>query len=695
LPPVVPPAPPVTPGGRGFLSSFSRWFRGNGARGSGGIVPPVPPVAAGEGGFFASLGRWFRGGDTASASRPPAQRPDRYFDELRRAFEENLGEALRRAVPLANGGVGPVRTTTGITPFRRDSLSLLTPPTRGGAAVIVPDGEFEAMRKFYRETADALIARGQIDEAAFVLAKLLHDATAAVALLEKHGRFELAAQVATAQHLSDTERIRLWLLAGRTDEALRLVRGSHDFEALITALTPRSDEVATRLRVIWGDYLAQRQRWAEALLATAPLGEAPEQWASWRDQALEVGGAAAVTALATDLRRNPEHLDDARVRLREVIEQDRALLPLAAQSLLKHAPAATGPIHRDLWRELMRDASDGRPVDRYLVQEVLKSTNDRVLVADAVPNAPPRPARERQPLEVPAPIASQLRVFDVAPLPKGRRVLALGAAGLKVVSPSGQTLKHHLVKADALVVGPLGSRVLVLSLDGALTRVWRLDPLHFGIDSWFQAGIDAFSRRFDGLCWAVGMERSLVLLDPATPAAMEWWRVPQFNARDLDAQGRFVSALGTELAQNESRRIVFEVGAQTLERRLDPSDFAWWRSGDLVTWSFKVRDDARLTLTLKILPRSGATTVRERVLDASGWQQLPMDAGLVLARVVNGSTEVSVVDWSPSLIASLASEAPMRLVARLAGTRQVTLRELAHDRLGIADEHGRVTEVEL
>lgn len=687
----------------GLLARLSNWFGGGGgspARALPPGPPQIPPVVPGRaalpvrvapaiperGGFFDFVARFFRRDEAARTGGE--QQRDEYLDDLRRRFSMgDLAEALRRAIPLNNQSTG-APLTGGFSPFRRDSLSLLTPNATGGATLGMAGDQFEAMRKLYREAADQLIAKGQIEEAAFVLARLLNDATAAVALLEKHGKLELAAQVATAQHLPEVERIRLWLLAGRRDEAIRIARASESFESLVTALTPRAPHLATQLRVIWGEFLGQRQRFTEALVATAPLVVPPPEWETWRDHAVATGGAAAVTAVAADLGRFPTHTEAARTQLAEVLDAEQALAPVAAQALLTYAPKSGGSVHRDLWRRLMRDASEGRVVDRSLIDRVLRASGDGTLQIDAVTSAAPPPLATREALEVPAPAVASLPVLDVAPLPKGRRALALGAAGLKVVNSTGDTLRHHLVKADAMVVGPLGTTVLVLSLDGALTRVWRLDPFTFALTSWFQGTIDAFSRRSDGLCWAVGMEESLVLLDPSTAGPLEWWRVPRFAPRVIDAVGQHVIALGSELALNESRRMIFDVGAQKLERRLDPDDDGFFRGATLLTWTFKLRMDARVELSV----RARTTNPPTVVLPAARWETLALEAGLVLWRSVGPNTEVNFLGWSEE---ELRARTEPRLLARLWGARQVTVRALDATRLALLDEHGRVTEVSL
>ena len=437
-----PPNEPMQPLDPGLLAQLAQWFSANAAQAPPPRDPPPRPRVEGPG----WLARTFR---NLFSSKDEPKKQQAYLEDLRRRFLlGDLGEALRRAIPLGGAGFG---APTGGVPVRRDTLSLFSPSSVGAPSMIMQNDEYAEMRKLYRESADKLIAEGKIEEAAYVLAKLLNDGAAAVALLEKHGKLELAAQLATAQHLPEVERIRLWLLAGKKEEAIRIARGNNDFSVLVQTLTTRSPELARQLRGVWGEFLAERQRYTEAIAATAPLSDAPPQWDEWVNRSLEAGGANAATALAVDASRHPENSQQTRERVGALLVGDeRAPLTIAAaEAFLKHAPAAkNGPLFRELWRKLMRGASGGHRVDRGLADRVMRAAADPTLVLDAVAAAPLPAQGVREPLELPAPVVPGLPVFDVAPLPKGRRAIALGAAGLRITSPSGETIRHHLVKSS-------------------------------------------------------------------------------------------------------------------------------------------------------------------------------------------------------------------------------------------------------
>lgn len=598
-----------------------------------------------------------------------------YLEDLRRRFAEgDLAEALRRAIALSDRVYGD-GVATGQVPSRRDSLALLTQPTNAAPSMTMADAELAAMKKMYREAAESLIAQGRIDEAAYLLAKLLRDASAATALLEKHGQVELAARLATAEKLPAVDRVRLWLLAKRKDEAIRAARSSTDFGALVTALASRAPAAAEELRLTWGGFLAERHRYAEALAATAPLAVRPRDWEAWLGHALEAGGATAVTGLALDLGRHPERVSASRARLAELLDQDGRvpLAAAAAEALLVHAPQ--GPVHRDVWRRLMQHAGAGEQVEPRMLERLLKASGDEALAVDAVGPQSTRLA-SRAPVELLVPVVSQLPAIDVAPLPRGRRAVAHGSAGLSLVSAHGETLRHLLVKADALVVGPVGATVLVLSLDGLLTRAWKLDPVTFELTSWFQARLRCWASRYDGLAWAVGMKRALVVLDPAAPTPTEWWRIADLDCEELEAAGSSIVALATDPAVKQTFRLLFSAETSQQVCRVAPSRDAFSRGKEVVSWELTRTDDgaARLSWT-----RSSV------VLPAGDWKAVPEEAGLVLVRWAAGVTEVWTVGWN-------ALE--LRTLARLPGTSRVRCRALSPGRLLVCDEHGRVLELE-
>lgn len=654
---------------------------------------PAAPASAAPATLWQRVRDWFTGENQparSSVNTPgfferlfkPASPEERrkYLDELRQMFSgDELSEALRRAVPLSSGRTGGLPgPPTNVLPGRRNTLSLLTPNTAIAPSMHMERDEYEEMRAMYRAAAERLINEGKIDDAAYLLAKLLDDAPAAVALLEKHERFELAAQLATTQNLAPAERIRLWILAGRIDEAIRVARTSGDFATVINALKTRAPDQARVLRQAWGAWLAEHFRFPEAMAATAPLSTLPEDWSTWLDHAVDTGGSDAATAIAIDLGRSPERAPRARAQVHALLadDADPTLPVVTAEALLTHAPRADASLYRPLWRRLMREASAGTPVDRALVERVLTASADPSLRQDATVAFPEVSRTTNEPRVIAAPVVIGPQVFDVAPLAKGRRVHALGAAGLRIVSREGAVIRQHLIKADQLVVGPVGAPVLIISTDGMLTRVWKLDPTTFNVTSWMQAPLSAWSSTWDGLTWAVGMEGALVMLDPASPGPMEWWRVPRLVVTEVHALGSVVLATGIEGMQKETWNFAFHAEQQRMMQRLTPPVRAWSIDRqNLLQWEEQRGDDGQRRL---IVP--------SRSLSINDLSQLtPCSAGVLIRTPYENFVQLSLQPW----------RGEYRTLARFEGFPTLALRELTPQVLAVGDDFGRVTELEL
>jgi len=137
-----------------------------------------------------------------------------YLRNMLELFDRGeLDEALRRAIPLGGDGDGTARL--GVTmPRRRDNLNLTFGARRAGSVIPVADMAMDMLRQRYRDAAARLEREGRIDEAAFAFAELLNDVDAAIALLERHGHYAIAARLAEPRDLNAGLVVRLWFLAG-------------------------------------------------------------------------------------------------------------------------------------------------------------------------------------------------------------------------------------------------------------------------------------------------------------------------------------------------------------------------------------------------------------------------------------------------------------------------------------------------
>ncbi|MCB9564905.1 MAG: hypothetical protein H6708_31350 [Kofleriaceae bacterium] len=184
----------------------------------------------------------------SSLGRAIGRRHAAYLRETLELFDRgDLDEALRRrAVPLGGGGGGPSELALGL-PARRDALTPSMAGAGGGAAIPVALDAIRLLRDRYEAARQRLLREGRVEEAAFVVADLLVDPAAAVALLERHGRAWLAAELAEARGLDPALVVRQWFLAGEPARAAQLAWRTGTFADAV-ARAHREPALALALR---------------------------------------------------------------------------------------------------------------------------------------------------------------------------------------------------------------------------------------------------------------------------------------------------------------------------------------------------------------------------------------------------------------------------------------------------------------
>ena len=173
----------------------------------------------------------------------------RHAEYLRRVLEMfdrgELEDALRHAIPLGGEG-GDARLCLGV-PRPRESLALTYGARRTNSIIPVADVAMAMMRDRYRAAASRLEQSGRIDEAAFVLAELLSDPKAAIALLERHKRYTVAARLAEGRNLEPGLIVRLWFLAGDSQRAIDTARKYRAWADAVARLEKSGDSRASVL----------------------------------------------------------------------------------------------------------------------------------------------------------------------------------------------------------------------------------------------------------------------------------------------------------------------------------------------------------------------------------------------------------------------------------------------------------------
>lgn len=459
------------------------------------------------------------------------ERYSQYLSDMIDAFERgDLMEALRKAIPLGGAGDGthgPLRL-----PSPRAKLDI-THQKASGSVGLAP-GLYERLKALYVRAADRLEAEGRFEEAAFVLAELLHDPLAAVSLLERNGLLDRAAELAEAAKLAPEVIVRQWLVAGRRERAVAHARRTRSFDVVVPKLEASDPAFG----------LSLREEWASLLTASGDLARAVEvAWAApslrpladaWIDALLALGGPTSARMLARSLGLHPERLSDVLAAF-EALAADaspdgsRALVAFADALLGQPRDGATAAMARAAARALVPRGASGHVVGGHArVDKLITHAGDGALRADL----PTWPEAVRPALATLAPMLSMTvaatdvgahPVWDAALLPDGRVCLAMGEAGVWIVGPDGRVVARIDAPARSLVMSDHGDRCLATVARGEARRVTRVDLAGRRAAHWGDVRIDAWADTFDGEVWFVTAGEEVLQLDllAARPRALQ------------------------------------------------------------------------------------------------------------------------------------------------------------------------------
>jgi hypothetical protein len=462
----------------------------------------------------------------------------RYLRRLTDLFQSDVLEALRQALPLGGEpGNEPARLTVS-PPGRRADLAL-----RGrsqSAATFVPlAGDWEAhLRALYLRALRELERTGQIEQAAFVLAELLRDTPGALALLERHGKLRLAAELAEAREQPPGERVRLWFLVGEIQRAIDVAIRHDAFGDAIQRLDKRDRGAADRLRLVWADRRAAWGNYFGAAHLAWDVKEARGLVRRWLELACDDEGSTTHLAWVRRLVLDPELAPRAHAALAPVLAAEDAEAAVDRSFLIselaRHDDSeAVGTLIAPVLRAVLRDTVTTKAYTP--APDLLKNLLKRApaLRADW-PDVDPSAQRHTDPtsfdtLRLTLHERGTLDVRDVASLHGGRTLVALGTLGAMLLSRRGTRIVHwERLPVDALVPSTGGGRVITLAPSGELARVARLDLATRKLERWFELPIARHATQFDGIGWDVtvgGLSPAYLRLDAAAEGARALFHV--------------------------------------------------------------------------------------------------------------------------------------------------------------------------
>lgn len=518
----------------------------SGGAASGGQRPPSGP------GLFSRLTDWLL--SSTPLGEMLGRRKAEYVRKLFDLFDGgNLDEALRYAVPLAKEGdlSEQARVSLGL-PGPREGLSI-TSSQGGGAGSYFGSSTsvYEALRERYRAAFKKLEREGRIEEAAFVLAELLHESEEAVSFLERHERFQLAAEVAEGRNLAPGLVVRQWVLAGNVARAVDIARRTGAFADAVARLGRTHPAEARALRLRWGEVLAEAGDYARAVEVVWPLEDARPLTRPWLERGVEAGGVSGALMLARMLAAFPERFEWIRTRALVLLDGGDAEGAPARQAFaeaLALALVVEGSKDAEPGRVLLRPAVRAMLRDRAAGHVTLKPrelehlvhvSGDSVLRAD-LPTLPPQPERAGFASDGTSRVdvfgageGGPWPLYDVVPLSGGRLLVALGEAGARLITRDGRCVAHFDVPAFSLVLSQHEDRALALAPRGTLKRVSRVDLVQRRAEPWCDLRADAFAPEYDGSLWFLAVEDTVMAVDALAPEPRALWRVSQLGGHVL------------------------------------------------------------------------------------------------------------------------------------------------------------------
>lgn len=455
-----------------------------------------------------------------------------YMTDLLDLFDQGkLDDALRRAIPLG-GGLGPPLPPALTLPKPRADLALQLNRSPASTSVGGTSDVHALLRETYTRAAEKLIAAGRFEDAAFVYVELLRDPKKAIDLLDRHEKWALAAEIAVAGSLGPEVAARLYARAGQLDRAIALARRTGSFAVCLPVIEAADKPRGKAFRAAWAGHLAACGDPAGAVGVSWPEPELRPMALRWLDEALELGGVAGARLLPLRLAGSPDRYDDVRARVEPMLTgdapEDIATRLALAEGLAEQAPTSLGArtLGRALTRRLYADqAANPALVRAESARRLAPLLADPAFQADLPALSDPPPLVTALTHRIDPSDRGSAPVHDVALLPRGRLLVALGEIGARLYDRDGRLLAVFDEPAEELVVHDAGTRAIAVARRGGACRLARLDLVACTATRWFDATLGPVTATYDGSLWFVAEGTAVLALDPTAERATTVWRV--------------------------------------------------------------------------------------------------------------------------------------------------------------------------
>jgi hypothetical protein len=460
------------------------------------------------------------------------RRQREYVARMLEMFERGQwDEALRHAIPLGKGSDGPGAPLSLGAPTARDSLEINASRAQPGHSMAL-GGLDEHLRQIYRNAFERLKEAKRFKEAAYVLAELLGADMEAVSFLEEHGEKRLAAEMAEARGLSPGLVVRQWFKAGDRERAVRFARLHGAFEDAILRLERTNYlEEAKALKLLWANELAKGGDFENAYLQSRGIEAAAHLAREWLERGIAAGGLSGARLMAHQLRLPEITWDQVRSQVLDLMDDEGAEAAHARYEfgvLLHNDPGVNGTLAaRAAARACFRDVQEGLLPPDKLTTMLIRRGDDAALRADMPQVQRLKEAFTdetcRAEIVCAASDRGTLPVHDVAPLPDGSCLVALGEAGVRWLGRDGRIKAHFDQPAHALIPSHTGGSAILVARRGEAVRLARLNLSSRRAAFWHETILGPWANAYDGSFWFVAMGGRIVALDTQAEEFGKLW----------------------------------------------------------------------------------------------------------------------------------------------------------------------------
>ena len=506
-----------------------------------------------------------------------AFRQGKYLETMLKKFEQgDLQDALRYAIPI-NDNACSTGQSFGV-PKPRSKLSLSESIYGEASSIYLPPELIEHLNVLYRQSFDKLAKQNKIEDAVFVLVELLNNLNEALEFLVQHKRYAQAMELAITRDAEPELIVKLCCLANDWNQAIMIARRDNVFANTILLLEQEQPAIANKLRVEWAKTLADKAEWLAAIDAIWPLPEyryLAEQWFSNTEKLnaktivkrfiLMPDSIAELKTSLLSIKNNP---DEHQLRFdigkqillyQQYIDKLRVLLHMFINIII--ADAITYP----------------NQLTRADIAKLIELTGDKALKFD-IPISSLIMVKQHSLMDsidlvkYHCPEMGYRAIHDMVALANGKYLVALGEAGILLVSKNGKQLAHFMIAAESFVISDNRLQVLALIKRDSYYRIHKVD---LTTEKSVDLGLIKFQfcqRQFDGINWTIVNNNCIEVINIGSTLSVVWRVDLSPNKIEQGVRDELREIYVTRVIRNQKNKLevfTFRLPQHRLSRRYD------------------------------------------------------------------------------------------------------------------------------